>query len=503
VQRSIRHGPVGALIGVLLVLAASPSHAASATDIVAVGGPEVLSDALVAHLETCTDGTATRVAGANRYATAVAVSKRSFPTAGTVYIATGMDFPDALTTGPVAAANDAPILLVRTDSIPSETLAELDRLMPPSIVILGGASAVSAGIDSSLRSRYPMANVDRIAGSDRYETAASVSRSHFAPGVPAVYVAVGSNFPDALAGGAAAAVRNAPVLLTEPGVLPAATALELARLEPHEIVILGGTSVVSSEIETQLSAFTNGAVRRLAGSNRLATAAAVANDGIPDTAGTITITTALDFPDALAATPTTSGPLLLASDHSVHVSTASAISHFTGAPCGEFEERLGPILAIGDSVMAGASKEYAPAPNLESEILDMTVDADVNRPFSRAETILASALAGTNPPQIVVIHLGTNGPPTSAQFVDLMAVAKNVPKMLFLTVKLDKSWETTTNAVIRANVALYANAQLVDWWALAAPHPEWFSSDVNCGCHLWRSTARQAYINLISTAVGG
>jgi putative cell wall-binding protein len=501
VQRSIRHGPVGALIGVLLVLAASPSHAASATDIVAVGGPEVLSDALVAHLETCTDGTATRVAGANRYATAVAVSKRSFPTAGTVYIATGMDFPDALTTGPVAAANDAPILLVRTDSIPSETLSELDRLMPPSIVILGGASAVSAGIDSSLRSRYPMANVDRIAGSDRYETAALVSRSHFAPGVPAVYVAVGSNFPDALAGGAAAAVRNAPVLLTEPGVLPAATALELARLEPHVIVILGGTSVVSSEIETRLSSFTNGAVRRLAGSNRFSTAAAVAIDGSPASAGTITTTTALDFPDALAATPATSGPLLLASDHSVHVSTASAVSHSTGVPCSEFEEDLGPILAVGGSAMAGASIEFDASPNLETEIGNISVDAESSHPFSRTLPIVRDALKSSDPPGTIIVGLGTNGAPSSNALDSLMAEMRNVDRVIFITVRTTNPVQDTANAAIRSGVERWSNARLLDWWAVTA---DLLATDTTCGCHLWRrDKAIRVCIDMVNEGLNG
>ena len=109
----------------------------------------------------------------------------------------------------------------------------------------------------------------------------------------------------------------------------------------------------------------------------------------------------------------------------------------------------------------------------------MGVDAYVNRQFSRTKPILASALVGANPSRIVVVHLGTNGPPTSAWFAELMATAEKVPKVLFLMVKLDKSWEAATDAVIRANVPLYANAQLVDWWILADPHPEWISSDIN------------------------
>ncbi|MEA3511657.1 MAG: cell wall-binding repeat-containing protein [Actinomycetota bacterium] len=494
------------ILGLVLVVASIgfASQLASATDttdIVVIGGSGVISVAVMNHLSSCTDGEVRRVAGNSRYATAAAVSKASFASASTAYVATGLNFPDALAAGPVAAADGAPILLVRTATVPSETIAELDRLAPASIVILGGSGAVSADVENALKSRYPASTISRIAGSNRYETAALISRSHFEPDAATAYIAVGTNFPDALAGGVAAAVRDAPVLLTASDMLPASTALELDRLRPQEIVILGGAGVVSPAVEAHLSSFTSGTVRRLAGPDRFSTGAVIALDTFPDSASTISITTGLDFPDALASTPAATGPLLLASDHAVHAATASAIARLTGLPCSEFEEDLGPILAIGDSVMAGASKQYAPVPNLESEIPNLTVDADVSRPFSTAKTVLAPALVGSNPPSVVVIHLGTNGPPTSAQVAELMAVASDVPRVLFVTVKLDKYWESTTNAVIRANVPLYANAELVDWWARADPHPEWFSGDVNCGCHLWNSTARSAYISLISSAL--
>jgi len=55
-----------------------------------------------------------------------------------------------------------------------------------------------------------------------------------------------------------------------------------------------------------------------------------------------------------------------------------------------------------------------------------------------AKTVLAPALTGANAPSVVVVHLGTNGPPTSAQFAELMAVASDVPRVLFIMVKLDK-----------------------------------------------------------------
>jgi putative cell wall-binding protein len=72
--------------------------------------------------------------------------------------------------------------------------------------------------------------------------------------VDIVYVAVGTNFPDALAGAAAAAATGSPVLLTPTGSLPQAVADEITRLNPTRIYILGGTAVISPAVEDQLAA---------------------------------------------------------------------------------------------------------------------------------------------------------------------------------------------------------------------------------------------------------
>jgi hypothetical protein len=92
------------------------------------------------------------------------------------------------------------------------------------------------------------------------------------PGVPVVFVATGANFPDALAGGALAAVSGGPLLFVTRDSIPAATVTELQRLEPERIVILGGTSVVSAAVENQLGDYTAGPVARLAGADRFGTA---------------------------------------------------------------------------------------------------------------------------------------------------------------------------------------------------------------------------------------
>ncbi len=97
---------------------------------------------------------------------------------------------------------------------------------------------------------------------------------------PIVIVATGENFPDALGAGPAGGVNSAPVLLVTKNSIPAATGAELARLQPNEIHIVGGTAVISTSVEQQLGAYAPH-VARLAGANRYETAAEVSKSAFP------------------------------------------------------------------------------------------------------------------------------------------------------------------------------------------------------------------------------
>ena len=93
-----------------------------------------------------------------------------------------------------------------------------------------------------------------------------------ASSTPVAYVATGENFPDALGAGPAAAMVKGPVLLVSQNSIPGETAAELTRLAPDKIIIVGGTAVVSTAVETGLAAYA-GTVERIAGANRYDTAA--------------------------------------------------------------------------------------------------------------------------------------------------------------------------------------------------------------------------------------
>ncbi len=262
---------------------------------------------------TTNDEPVERVSGDDRFSTAVAISADAFsPGVAVVYIASGRNFPDALAGGPAAANDDAPVLLVNPTSLPSATADELTRLAPGRIVVLGGESAVSADVFAALAEHTDGA-VTRISGSNRYETAANISAVAFGTGVPVAYVATGANFPDALAGGAAAARDGGPVLLLSKSGIPSATAAELTRLAPQRIVILGGESAVSTATATALVSYTSGPVMRLSGSNRYATGVEISKT-FSRNVDIVYVATGKNFPDALSGVPAsglTNAPILL------------------------------------------------------------------------------------------------------------------------------------------------------------------------------------------------
>ncbi len=318
-----------------LLLAVSPAgvqaRAASGTDIVVLGGTGVVSAAVVDHVATCTDGAVVRAWGSNRYATAAAISAARFPTAGTVYVATGENFPDAVAAGSAAAADAAPILLTRGSGVPSETKAELARLSPSQIYVLGGEGVVSPGVAAELDG---FGSVTRLAGSNRYATAAAISAARF-PTAETVYVATGENFPDALAGAPAAAASGSPILLVGQDTIPAPTAQELARLGPSSTVVLGGSAVVSDAVAAQLP----GTVTRLAGPDRYSTAVAISKATFSPGVPVIYLATGENFPDALAGGAIAGlegGPILLVTRNTVPSVTAAEIARLTGVPCTGF-----------------------------------------------------------------------------------------------------------------------------------------------------------------------
>ena len=265
-------------------------------------------------------GKVSRLAGSDRYTTAVAISKSSYsPGVPVAYLASGAGFADALAGAPAAAKSKGPILLTDSESITPVALEELKRLRPDRIVLLGGQGVISYELGVKLE-LMDLAPTYRSGGDDRYSTAVEISKSTYQPGVPVVYVASGASFPDALAGAPVAGHEKGPILLSGRGGLPSVVTDELRRLRPAKIVILGGTGVIDSRVASQLENLTEGTVTRLAGTDRYATSAAISKSTFVPGVPVAYIASGTNFPDALAGAPVAGmrkGPVLLTERGSV------------------------------------------------------------------------------------------------------------------------------------------------------------------------------------------
>ncbi len=283
----------------------------------------VLIILLIILLAPCPDQAAAltvheRIAGPNRFLTAVEISKAGWSTADTVILARSDNFPDALAGAPLAYFHSAPILITYTASLHSAVEMEIQRLGADHIIILGGTGAISQTVENALIQKG--LTVERIGGKNRYETAALIAAK--LPSSDHAVLAYGENFPDALAIGPYAARNGWPILLSRSTSLPAETATALVG-KTHTLVV-GGSSVLSDALLALLPG-----PRRIAGANRYETAAAI-NAEFDHERCRAYVATGQDFADALtgsALAAKQSAPMLLVRKTAVPAAVKSLIQY--------------------------------------------------------------------------------------------------------------------------------------------------------------------------------
>jgi putative cell wall-binding protein len=285
--------PARLLVGLTLLVCAAATPVLSAT-------------AASADAGTTAQRTVSRVAGDDRFATAAAASE-AFPSRSDdpsgrhiVFIASGTNFPDALSAGPAASALLAPLLLVQQNGLPASTQAALDRLQPEKIVVVGGPASVSADVAQALGKTAP---VTRLAGDDRFATSRAIMRSVFvdtssplyAGPAQEAYIASGTNFPDALSAGAAAAHFGAPLLIVNGGAAHADPATVAMTQGLGYVTGVGGPASLNPAVLADLNENRD----QYAGSDRYDTAVQVNEDSF-DQSETAFLAVGTNFPDALS-----------------------------------------------------------------------------------------------------------------------------------------------------------------------------------------------------------
>lgn len=241
-----------------------------------------------------------RIAGGNRFETAVEVSKAGYPEgAPVVYVASGEVWPDALTAGPAAAHEGGPLLLVRQGQADDVVLEEIARLGADRVVIVGGTPSVSAEVEASIEAVDTVTTVDRVAGANRFETSRKVAEYAFETAEGA-YVVTGTRFPDALSATAAAGHLSWPLVLIDTRTeVPATTIAALDGLGVERTRVVGSTAAVPSSTAGEFvdAGFV---VSRLGGANRFITSALVTQSAFDSAPNGAYLASGVLFPDAIA-----------------------------------------------------------------------------------------------------------------------------------------------------------------------------------------------------------
>ncbi|GAB4275813.1 MAG: hypothetical protein Kow0056_05800 [Coriobacteriia bacterium] len=237
-----------------------------AKHLVVLGGAGAVSDALRDQvLAAMGDGsTWERIGGINRYETAQLIAMRlrevrgsDWPSEPRAFIATGENFPDALTGSPIAAAQGWPILLTRQATLSNECRNALSRLGVTKTYLMGGEGAISGAVEDALP------DPERFAGTDRYETGRIAAERALARAWLDPYeltFATGELYPDALVGGVLAARAQGPLVLVRSNSVPAPS-VRLVRTTSDDCMrlhVLGGPRAIDADVEVNLFGLAGG-----------------------------------------------------------------------------------------------------------------------------------------------------------------------------------------------------------------------------------------------------
>lgn len=244
---------------------------------VAIGVPGAVNDRV------------TRLWGGDRIETGIAISRDSFPSAGSagaVVLAQSEFFADALAGAPLAGAKAAPLLLTGSAALDARVASEIVRVLPGggTVYLLGGAAALSTDVEGEVR-RLGFIPV-RFAGGTRYETAVVIAEQGL--GAPQlIFEATGHDFPDALAGSAAAVAFDGAVLLTDGAQQSAATTAYIARHPNSQRYALGGPAAQADPLANPVvgSDRYDTAVRLAAGFGEISGVGVASGAGFADALG--------------------------------------------------------------------------------------------------------------------------------------------------------------------------------------------------------------------------
>jgi len=267
-----------------------------------------------------------RIFGEDRYDTAYQIAKQRNEKQDTVILVRG-DGPsnapniiDGITASSLVKTLKAHILLTEENQLPEKTMVALENLSPEKIVMVGGTSAISAEVEETLKDLHY--EVDRIAGEDRAHTAAKVALEMETAKDQTAIIVDGEAELDALVAGPLA-FQGHPILIVnnQENEIPETTQEALKSLGIERLILIGGSEVISEDLEVALNEVENiESVSRFGGKNRIETSLLFAeHEGFGEEIA-ISLVSGESYVDATAAS--TLGVPIVYYDHEAGLSDA-------------------------------------------------------------------------------------------------------------------------------------------------------------------------------------
>lgn len=385
-----------------------------------------------ANATTSTD----RIAGYDRYQTAVAASQSGWPDgADSAILAYGEDFPDALSAGPLAHKYNAPILLTGSYDLNNDTADELKRLQVKKVYIIGGYAVISKAVNNQLSSMN--ISVERISGQDRYETALKIAQKvGLSKGV---FVAIGTDFPDALSIGPIAAANGMPLLLVPPDDLTKTQKALINKSKiPTSFVVTGSSELSDNVIQQFPNCEVIGGEDPYDRNINLITRFADSLD-----LDTLYISTGENFPDALAASALAQkhdNPLLLLQGNTL---PNSALSFMSSNIISQLHI-MGGTSVITDSVEA----TLATLPTQIASVADISDSVQEKQKYEPPKTVTVTTTNGSKAKVPVTWSL-TSAYSLSTGTYELEGTIKNYSSKVHLSLTVTPVWNKITAETVQ------------------------------------------------------
>lgn len=246
------------------------------------------------------------IKGNNRFSTATEISKMNYATGGTVVLVNGNAVADGIAATPLAASENASILLANTNNLPKETANRMKEIAPQKVIIVGGENAVSKALEAKIANDYAV-EVQRIAGKDRYATSFEIAKKLVESGaeINTAYIVAGTGEADALSVASKAGADKQPIILTGKDSIAPEMYAWLKEQNLEDAYFIGGNKVISDNVINSVNEITTNDVtaNRIAGNNREETNAKVIEKLYTDGFSNVYAAKSNVLVDALSAGP--------------------------------------------------------------------------------------------------------------------------------------------------------------------------------------------------------